>query len=267
MKSLFLAQWKTFIRYHELSGEGATLVYLPGLSTPSAAAFLSVVTHPELMGYHSLLIDYLGSGFSDRPEDFDHSIENHARSVAAVLDHQGIEDCTIIGHSMGGTVGIMLAALRPDLISRLIVAEGNITPGGGAATSRIASYSEDEYVNEGHQAFLEELRQAEMEGNPTAALIRGAWSLADPSGLYRSSIALVELEPSFKDKFLQMLIDRTFIYGEESLPENTGSIQADAPDPKELEQYGIRVGVVPNAGHVMMLDNLHGFVDVLKRAL
>ena len=267
MKSLYLEEWNTFIRYKELPGKGTTLVYLPGLSMPSVEQFLSVVTHPDMAGYHSLLIDYIGSGFSGNSQDFDYSIENHAQTVAAVLDSEGVKGCVVIGHSMGGTVGIMLALLRPDLVSNLIVGEANISPGGGAATSRIASYTESEYVGEAHQTLLDEVRKAEKEGDKIAAFINAAWSKADPVGFYKSSVALVKLDPTFKDKFLKLSIPRTFIYGEESLPKDLNEIQPDAPDPKELEPFGVRIEIVANAGHAMMWDNLHGFVSALKSAI
>jgi pimeloyl-ACP methyl ester carboxylesterase len=41
----------------------------------------------------------------------------------------------------------------------------------------------------------------------------------------------------------------------------------DAPDPKELAEHGIRVFIVPRAGHFMMFDNPAGFAQVLKDAL
>ena len=267
LKSLYLTEWETFIRYHEISGKGKTLVYLPGLSMPSCEQYPSVVTHPELAGHHSLLVDYIGSGCSDNCEAFDHSVENHARSVAAVLDYEGAKGCTIIGHSMGGTVGIMLAILRPDLVSKLIAAEANISPGGGAATRRIASYSEIEYMNEGHQTYLEEFRKAERQGNALAAFIHTAWSKADPAGLYKSSVALVELDSTFKEQFQNLLIPRTFIYGEESFPKDRDKVQPDAPHPQELEGFGVQIAMVPHAGHAMMFDNLPGFVRVLKQAI
>jgi pimeloyl-ACP methyl ester carboxylesterase len=60
---------------------------------------------------------------------------------------------------------------------------------------------------------------------------------------------------------------RTFIYGERSLPKRPEDATADAPDPRELQAHGVAVGVVPNAGHGLMLDNLDGFVDVLRQAI
>jgi pimeloyl-ACP methyl ester carboxylesterase len=168
---------------------------------------------------------------------------------------------------MGGTIGIVLALQRPDIVSNLIIAEGNITPGGGIGTSRIASYSKSEYIHEVYPTSLKEIRQAAIDGNTGAAFMLGAQGTADPAAVYRSAVALVELESSFKERFLRLSIPCTFIYGEHSFPTNTGEVRADAPDPKELEQHGVHIGVVPNAGHGMMLDNVHGFVDVLKTAL
>jgi pimeloyl-ACP methyl ester carboxylesterase len=267
MKSLYLADWEAFIRYHEISGKGRILVYLPGLSMPSVEQFLSVVTHVDMVGYHSLFIDYIGSGCSDNSQKFDYSIENHTRSVMAVLDHEGVKGCTVIGHSMGGTVGIMLSRLRPDLVSKLIVAEANISPGGGEATRRIASYSETEYDNEAHQTLLEEIRKVEIEGDKKAAFINAAWSKAFPAGLYKSSVALVELDVTFKEQFKKLSVPRTFIYGEKSIPKDRNKARPDAPDPNELEEFNIQIAIVPNAGHAMMFDNFHGFIDVLKQAI
>ncbi len=60
-------------------------------------------------------------------------MENHAETVASILDHENIKSAIVVGHSMGGTVAIILAISRPDLVSKLIVGEGNIVPGGGGS--------------------------------------------------------------------------------------------------------------------------------------
>ena len=75
------------------------------------------------------------------------------------------------------------------------------------------------------------------------------------------------LTPSFKGQFLQRPQPCTFIYGEQSLAETMDSDQADVREAKELEAHGIKVAVVPGAGHAMMLDNLDGFVEVLQDAV
>ncbi len=267
MKSLFLPEWNAFIRYYDIPGDGDTVVYLPALNFPAVANFLPVVTHPEMPKHHALLIDFLGSGFSDHPDEFSYSIEDHANVVARILDHEKIRAATVIGHSMGGTVAIMLALSRPDLVSNLIVGEGNITPGGGKASRSIASHTKTEFVEEFFPKRRKELFQAATKGDSVATLLSGVWLTANASSLHGNSKSLVNLDPSLKEKFLNLDIPRTFIYGEHSLPENTGEAEPDAPEPGELEAHGISIGVVPNAGHFLMFENLDGFVYVLTQAM
>lgn len=267
MKSLYLPDWNAFIRYYDISGEGDTLVYLPALSFPAIANFLPVATHPQMPEHRALLIDFLGSGFSDHSESFGYTMEEHAQTVANILDHENIKGATLVGHSMGGTIAILLALTRPNLVSNLIVGEGNITPGGGATTRSIASYSKNEYVEEVFPRSRVKLLQAAIDGDEMAIRISGLWSTVNVAGLHGNSKALVELDPSIKEQFLKLAIPCTFIYGEKSLPENTGEVGPDAPEPSELEARGIKIGVVPNAGHSQMFENLDGFVNVLIGAL
>jgi hypothetical protein len=44
-------------------------------------------------------------------------------------------------------------------------------------------------------------------------------------------------------------------------------VQPDAPDPDEMQGFGVQIAIVPNAGHAMMFDNLPGFVNILKQAI
>jgi hypothetical protein len=66
---------------------------------------------------------------------------------------------------------------------------------------------------------------------------------------------------------LNLKISHSFIYGEESLPQDSSEVGPDAPDPGVLKAHGINIAVVPNAGHAQMFENLNGFVDALTQAL
>ena len=58
-----------------------------------------------------------------------------ARWLADWMEHEGLETAAVVGHSMGGTVSLALAAERPDLVDRLAL----IAPAGVfAARSRHA---------------------------------------------------------------------------------------------------------------------------------
>jgi pimeloyl-ACP methyl ester carboxylesterase len=50
----------------------------------------------------------------------------HAADCAAVLDHLGTGPVTVVGESMGGFVGVVLAARRPELVERLVLVDGGL---------------------------------------------------------------------------------------------------------------------------------------------
>jgi pimeloyl-ACP methyl ester carboxylesterase len=78
------------------------------------ASFFNVVTHPDMRSHRAILIDYLGSGFSDHPLDFDYSMDSHALCIAAVLDKVDCCNAAVVGHSMGERLSSNL--LYQDLI-------------------------------------------------------------------------------------------------------------------------------------------------------
>ena len=100
------------------------------------------------------------------------------------------------------------------------------------------------------------------------AAFLGMLQLASPYAVYRGARSLVEgTQPTMRERFYQLSIPRTYVYGERSLPRDPASALPDAPDPKELVKQGIQVLIVPNAGHGMMFDNPEGFAEVIQTAL
>jgi pimeloyl-ACP methyl ester carboxylesterase len=266
--SMGLQPWRSYVRFHDLPGNGPARVYIPGLAMSSSGTFIRVVADPFLSGYRSLLVDLPGFGFSDRPLEFGYSLEDHAQVVAGLLDRSGLRGCAVIGHSLGGSVAITLAILRPDLVSNLVVAEANLDPGGGAFSKVIAAQSEEEYINAGSAAFLKRIQMRADEGDESMAAFAGMLQVAAPHAVYRSARALVEgIRPAMRDRYNELPMPRAYIYGERSVPRDRASVLPDAPDPKDLGEHGIRVLVVPHAGHFMMFDNPAGSAQVLSEAL
>lgn len=254
MNAYRLQDPRATLRYLDHRGEAPACVYLHGLGAASTVDFAHVAQAPELRHRRSLLIDFLGFGQSDRPPGFDYLLESHARVVASLLDHLGLRRCALIGHSMGGSIAITLAAVRPDLVERLVVAEGNLDPGGGMVSQPIAAQSEDEFVREGYDSFLRVL-EARPEWSGYAQTVRAA----DRVGLYRSAVSLLRgTIPTMRERFQSATIPRTFLFGELSPPDE---------DLERLPNFGIRVHVVPAAGHGMMHDNPQGFVTAVAAAL
>ncbi|WP_139416869.1 alpha/beta fold hydrolase [Agromyces laixinhei] len=75
---------------------------------------------PRLAGVHRVIRpDLLGHGCSPVPASGDYGITDQAWWLARTLDHIGIEQAVLIGHSTGGAVATALAELRPEIISAL----------------------------------------------------------------------------------------------------------------------------------------------------
>ncbi|MGW6736386.1 alpha/beta fold hydrolase [Streptomyces sp. NPDC055013] len=231
------------IRWTETPGEEPARVYVHGLGAVSSVYHAHIAARPELAGRRSLFVDLPGHGISDRPEDFGYRLEDHADALAAALDTAGVSDAELIAHSMGGSVAIVLAHRRPDLVSRLVLTEANLdaSPPPSAGSAWITAYGEEEFVGEAHARVLESV------GPLWAVTMR----LADPRALYRSAVGLRRgSEPIMRDILEGLAIDRVYLQGE---------LTGELPGSTALEAAGIRVVTVPGAGHNVMHDNPDAF--------
>lgn len=254
MKSLFLPSFGATVRFHDLPGREPVRVFIHGLGSAASADLPEVALQPPDPARRWIAPDLLGFGFSDAPADFPYTIDAHARVVAALLDQLQVRRAEVLGHSMGGSIAIELARERPDLVSALAIAEGNLEPGGGFISEPIATQSEDDFTRRGHQLFVDRLRSA--AGSETSLLSYiGTAQRSASFALHRSALSLVAV--NLKNAFLALDVPRAFITGARSAPEAAW---------KELSEKGIPVLTVPNAGHAMFLDNPGGFACALEKA-
>lgn len=70
--------------------------------------------------YRVVTIDLLGHGESESL-GYIHEMEENANAVNQVLEHLKIERAIILGHSMGGYVGLAFAELHPKKIQKLVL--------------------------------------------------------------------------------------------------------------------------------------------------
>ena len=65
-------------------------------------------------------VDLLGHGGSEKPGS-GYTPGNQAEVVAEALERLGVQDATVVGHSLGGSVGVALTEQSPDLVDRLVI--------------------------------------------------------------------------------------------------------------------------------------------------
>lgn len=237
----------------DVDGPRPAIVFIHGLGCAGSSHFSRLVAEPEIGGYRRVAVDLLGHGYSDRPDEFGYTLEDHAGTVVQLLDHLGLERCVVFGHSMGGAIAITLTAERPDLVSQLILAEPNLSPGGGFVSKVIASQTAADFHRVGHEQLLDRLASL---GFLTSV---GSFRICSSTGLYRSAVGLVEgIRPSLRETLHSLDIPRAFLIGERSLPD---------PATEELPKHGIDVHVIPAAGHDMTFDNPSAVAQAIQSSL
>ncbi len=107
-------------------GVGPPVVLLPGL-LGSAYGYRNVVRSLRDEGYRAITIEPLGVGRSSRPRAADYSLTAQARRVGAVLDSLEVRDVLLVAHSVGSSIALRLAYLRPDLVRGILSLEGGVT--------------------------------------------------------------------------------------------------------------------------------------------
>jgi pimeloyl-ACP methyl ester carboxylesterase len=71
--------------------------------------------------FHVIAYDYPGCGGSALPGGFRFGVDDLAALTLKLLDGLGIERAHLIGHSMGGGVGLQLAVHHPDRLRRMVL--------------------------------------------------------------------------------------------------------------------------------------------------
>ncbi|MBM2884252.1 alpha/beta hydrolase [Chromobacterium phragmitis] len=252
MKSHTLTEPAAYLRHHDIPGHGAPLLMLHGLGCASSFDYPRLLAEPGLAGRRALLVDLLGHGFSDKPEDFSYTPRAQAQALAQWIEHLDLRGLDLFGHSMGGSVAIELATLLPDRVRRLAVAEPNLGNGGGTYSRAIAAWSEADYVARGHKESI----QAFRADNPNWA---GSMAVASPLAVHHAAKGLIQGSPiSWRDQLLASPMPRCVIFGERSLPDS---------DTEWLPRHGIATRIVANAGHSLAWDNPAGLAAAIASAL
>lgn len=253
MKEFNLEQIGARVRYHDLPGAGTPILFIHGLGCASSFDYPQVVSEKGLEGHRRVLVDLLGSGYSDKPARFPYTIEAHADYLLAFIEHLELKSLILFGHSMGGAVALSLASRCQERLKGLVLSEANLDPGGGFFSKRVAAYSEQEFVSSGFSRTIEESRAG---GNEQWA---ASLSVCSPLAVYRQSKSLVDGEsPSWRELLYSMKIPRTFIFGENSLPD---------PDLERLDKEGIHIEIVKSAGHSMAWENPQGLAGAIKNGI
>ncbi len=116
----------TRLYYEDTGGDGEPVVFSHGLLW-STELFAPQVQ--ALRGrYRCIAYDHRGQGRSEKPGGRSVAIETVYEDAVALIQSLGVAPCHFVGLSMGGFVGMRLAARRPDLLRSVCLMETSAEP-------------------------------------------------------------------------------------------------------------------------------------------
>lgn len=128
-----------------VEGTGPDVVLIPGLNS-SPRAWASTVAAVPGYRYHLVQV----SGFGGQPVGGNKEglvAAPVAGEIARYIREASLRQPAVIGHSLGGTIGMMLASRYPDALSRLMVVDmfpymGMLFAGPGAPPEKVAAVAD-----------------------------------------------------------------------------------------------------------------------------
>lgn len=254
MKEYFVRSSNCILRYHDIPGEDLPILFIHGLGCAGSFDYPQVAAQEALYGHRSLLVDLLGAGFSDKPDDFGYTVDDHAEYLAEFVDEIGLDSFILFGHSLGGAVALSLAAKRREKIRSIILSESNLDKSVDGSTSKyIADFSMREFLSDGFGRLIQESRS---NGNTMWAASLSLWS---PKAAYQiSKSAASERHPSWREILYSLECPKTFIFGENSMPD---------ADVQVLAAHGVHIEIVKHAGHSMAWENPKGLAESIQKGI
>ena len=242
----------------QVQGRGPDVILIPGLT---AGREVWQATARAVPGYRYHLIQV--SGFAGEPVRGNAEgavVVPLADEIAHYIADRHLDRPAIVGHSMGGTVAMMIGARRPDLVGRIMVVDMLPQPagllGGSAADfGPLADSLRGMLDSEGGRRLF-----ASILGSfspPEAANSR-----SDPDVVARSMHELARIDLTGD---LRRLRGLTVVYAS---PDRTARANIDRTFTSAYAQApGARLVRIDNSGHMIMLDQPVRFRQVLNEFL
>lgn len=107
--------------YYETHGDGDTIVMSAGMG--GGGAFWTPQLASLSATHRVILYDHVGTGRSRRVER-PRSIAGMADDIVSVMDDAGVATAHVVGHAVGGIVGLQLAMRQPQRLRSVTVVNG-----------------------------------------------------------------------------------------------------------------------------------------------
>ncbi len=236
-----------------------TILYIHGLGE-SALCFERLMADHRLRRWNHLAPDLIGYGkssWSSAPL----KLEQQAERLDALLEDLGSDPVVLVGHSMGGVIGTLLAHRAPRRVRAFLNVEGTISSPDCHFSSRAASYTAEDWLGEGYGVLLDGLYREASDNPEVLRPYCASIQMCDPRAFHKNSRELVEAsaEETLARRLAAVEAPKVYLFG---APRGT----CDASRAL-LRDAGVKMVGIPDAGHWPFLDQPDAFVDETVRFL
>ena len=151
------------IRLHYVEWNDATqsasrnVLLIHGL-TGSNREWTGLGDHLSREGFRVLAPDLRGRGLSSKPAH-GYGIQYHVADLLTLLDSLGLDSVSVVGHSLGGAIGLYMTAVFPARVRKLVVVDIGIRVPADTLQAIAASLNRLGQVYPSMDAYLEMCRR------------------------------------------------------------------------------------------------------------
>lgn len=131
-----------YLRYGGQAGERAkrdAVIIVPGITSP--AITWGFVGERFGQNFDTYVLDVRGRGLSSAEEGLDYGLDAQAQDVIELAKALNLKSYAIVGHSMGGRIGLRAAAQQPEGLTRLVMVDPPVSgPDRRAYPANLAWY-------------------------------------------------------------------------------------------------------------------------------
>lgn len=247
-----------YLRLVKAEKPAGTLIYIHGLGD-SGLGFERLISDRRLADWTHVVPDLPGYGKSDWP-DRPMPLHEHAALIAAMIAGRRIAPAVVLGHSMGGVIGLMLCEQHPELVQAFINVEGNISLDDCIFSGKAIAYRQEEFLTAGRAALLDEICRAGVTDLPLRTYY-ASMQMCDARAIYLNSGELVTLSSPEKlaRRLAALEIRQLYLAGH---PRGSGRRSGQL-----LDEAKVPWEAVENAGHWPFIDQPDDFIQRVLRFL
>lgn len=225
-------------------GDVPPIVFLHGFGS-TKEDYADIRLHPAFAGRAFLAYDAPGCGATRCADLSRLSIPFLVATAKAVLEHFGVREFHLVGHSMGGLTALMLAHEQPQRVLSFIDIEGNLAPEDCFLSRQVIDHPADN-ADAFFESFIERTWRLPHFSSPLyAASLRHKVRAEAVRGIFTSMVEFSD-HGDLLARFLALPFPRMFMYGQQN---------AALSYLPSLRAHGVELTEVSACGHFPMYSN------------